>query len=66
MWIILVDVPLGPSKNAGFMKPGEAFGTALLEFNNNVFHSNKQVFMDWLSFISKIVNRQFASLYNSD
>ncbi|KAJ8303702.1 hypothetical protein KUTeg_018745 [Tegillarca granosa] len=42
MWIILVNIPLGPSKHAGFMKPGEAFGTALLEFNNNVFHSNGQ------------------------
>ncbi|XP_067664214.1 cell surface hyaluronidase-like [Haliotis asinina] len=47
IWYVYPDEPMGPSFGLGFFQKNEAKHTALLEFNNNVAHSNLQgMFMD--------------------
>ncbi|XP_046566225.1 cell surface hyaluronidase-like, partial [Haliotis rubra] len=47
IWYVYPDEPMGPSFGLGFFQKNEAKHTALLEFNNNVAHSNIQgMFMD--------------------
>ncbi|XP_046576514.1 LOW QUALITY PROTEIN: cell surface hyaluronidase-like [Haliotis rubra] len=52
IWYVFPEEPQGPSYGLGFLQRGEARHTALLEFNNNVGHSNTHYGL----FVDNIIN----------
>lgn len=43
IWFLYPERPLSPSRELGLMEAGEAKRTMILEFSNNVGHSQQEV-----------------------